>query len=102
MRNLGPASWRMLARAGIFDAETLKAVGAAGAFVRVLESGGRVSMNLLYAMAAGIEGRDWRDLTAVEKGFLSREVEDLRELSPGRRAVPMTGKDKAGGLPPRQ
>ena len=79
LRNLGPASWRMLAGAGIKDTETLKKIGAVGAYIAVQDSGGHASLNLLYAMAAGLHGRGWQELSAGEKGRLNREAEDMCE-----------------------
>ncbi|NQV83458.1 MAG: TfoX/Sxy family protein [Rhodospirillales bacterium] len=92
LRNLGPASWRMLARAGIPNTEALRKAGAVRAYISVQESGGQASLNFLYAMAAGLDGRDWRDLSALEKGRLNREVEDLLEsLGANPNASPDTG-----------
>ena len=78
LRNLGPASCKMLEAAGIRNVEHLRALGPALAFLHVQKKG-HASLNLLYAMAAGLEDRDWRDLSADEKGGLIRAVEDLRE-----------------------
>lgn len=80
LRNLGPISWRMLTRAGIKNVETLRAIGAPMAYVRVEMSGAQMSLNLLYAMAGGLEDKDWREITNAEKASLNLEVEDLREL----------------------
>jgi hypothetical protein len=35
-----------------------------------------VSLNLLWAMAAGLEDRDWRELSKEEKDRLLRAVDD--------------------------
>jgi DNA transformation protein len=75
LRNLGPRSAAMLARAGIGTIGDLRALGAAAAFRRVAFMGERPSRNLLWAMAAGLEGRDWRSLTPAEKAALSAEAE---------------------------
>ncbi len=83
LRNLGPASWRMLERAGIPDVETLRRIGPVDAFLRVRKESAHASLNLLYAMAAGLEDRDWRALSAEEKGRLIRAVEDVRDLRGG-------------------
>ena len=79
--NLGASSWLMLERAGISTTEAVKELGAVRSYLAVLESGGKPSLNLLYAIAAGLEGRSWQDLSADEKGRLNRELDDLRELS---------------------
>ena len=64
----------MLARAGIATVGELRAIGAAAAFRRVAFLGEAPSRNLLWAMAAGLEGRDWRSLTAAEKAALLAEA----------------------------
>ena len=60
--NLGRASERMLARAGIVSAGALRRIGSVEAFLRVEEAGGRPSLNLLYALesALGNRGRSAR------------------------------------------
>lgn len=70
----------MLVGAGIENVATLRRMGAAAAFVQVEHVRGRASLNLLYAMAAGLEDRHWCDLDDGEKGRLLREVEDLRDM----------------------
>jgi len=79
LKNIGPVSWRAFERVGIKDVATLRDMGAAAAYVLVAEAQGGVSLNLLYALAAGLSDRHWRDVGAEEKGRLNREVEDLRE-----------------------
>lgn len=79
LKNIGPVSWRALERVGIKDVSSLRRVGAVGAYILVAEDQGSVSLNLLYALAAGLSDRHWRDVGAEEKGRLNREVEDLRE-----------------------
>jgi DNA transformation protein len=74
LRNLGPKSAAMLARAGIATIGELRALGAVEAWRRVAFMGGKPSRNLLWAMAAGLEGRDWRSLTPAEKAALETEA----------------------------
>ena len=79
LRNLGPKSAVMLAEAGVRTVEELRELGAVRAYTRVkalrLKS---ASLNLLWALAAGLEDRDWRELSAEEKASLSAEVRRLR------------------------
>lgn len=79
LRNLGPKSAILLREAGIATVEELRELGAVKAYRRVkaLRPKG-ASLNLLWAMAAGLDGRDWRALSPDEKAELSREVKDLR------------------------
>lgn len=79
LRNLGPASAMMLAEAGIRTIGELRAIGAAKAYVRVraLRTRG-ASVNLLWSMAAGLDGRGWQEVSAEEKESLLAEVRRLR------------------------
>jgi len=77
--NIGPSSWLMLERAGIPTTEAVIKLGAVRCYLAVIESGGKPSLNLLYAIAAGLEGRSWQDLNVEEKGRLNRELADLRD-----------------------
>ena len=47
LRNLGPASERMLEMGGITTPEKLDEVGSVGAYRRVVEAGAHPSLNLL-------------------------------------------------------
>jgi len=63
MRNLGPASARMLRTIGIQTADDLADVGAVAAFTRLRdETGHRPSLNLLWAMEGALLDIDWRHL----------------------------------------
>jgi len=80
LRNIGPVSWRMLERARLSDVDAVRRAGAVGAYVAVLDREEKgVSLNLLYALAAGLRDCSWLDVDEDEKGRLKREVEDLRD-----------------------
>lgn len=79
LRNLGPASATMLAEVGIRTIGELRAIGAAKAYVRVRAVRTRgASVNLLWSMAAGLDGRGWQEVSAEEKESLLAEVRRLR------------------------
>jgi DNA transformation protein len=68
LRSLGPKSALILAEAGIRTIDELREIGAVKAYLRAKTLyPKKVSFNLLWGLAAGLEGRDWRDLTADEK-----------------------------------
>jgi DNA transformation protein len=68
----------MLAEAGIRTIEELEELGAVKAYVRVKSLRPKsVSLNLLWAIAAGLDDRDWRRLTDTERKTLRRELERL-------------------------
>ena len=77
--NLGSVSVQMLERVGFKDIESVRAAGAVRTYLEVKAMEKKASLNLLYALAAGLQGRHWTDLTPEEKGHLIREMEDLRE-----------------------
>jgi len=74
--NLGPNSCQWLRNAGITTRQELKRYGAVLAFQRVKRQQPRASLNLLWALAAALEGKDWRKLTAHEKQRLMEQLED--------------------------
>ena len=75
LRNLGPASARMLAEAGVTTLAELQQLGAVRAYRRVSQlQHGKASLNLLWALAAGLQDRDWRSLSRDEKDSLRREL----------------------------
>ena len=79
LRNLGPKSAMMLAEVGIRTLDELRELGAVRAYVRVKALRPKsASLNLLWALAAGLEARDWRDLTKDEKAGLLAELRALR------------------------
>lgn len=79
LRNLGPASARMLAEAGVTTLVELQQLGAVRAYRRVSQlQHGKASLNLLWALAAGLEDRDWRSLSRDERDSLRRELRAMR------------------------
>jgi DNA transformation protein len=78
LRNLGPKSAKALAAAGISTREELERLGAVAAYARVKAHDPQfASLNLLWALAAGLEGRDWRSLTRPEKDALLAALKAL-------------------------
>ncbi|WP_304452511.1 TfoX/Sxy family protein [Nocardiopsis sp. YSL2] len=76
LRNLGPASTRMLASVGVRTAEDLAEVGAAGAYRRLRDSGvPGLSRNLLWAMEGALLDIDWRALPPQVRAEVLAEVE---------------------------
>ena len=75
MRNLGPKSEEMLAAAGISSPAQLARLGAVGAYALLLQSGSRVSLNLLWAMEGALSDRDWREVVRDDKLRLLTELE---------------------------
>jgi DNA transformation protein len=79
LRNLGPKSARLLAEAGIRTIAELRLLGPAKAYARAKALKPKsVSLNLLWAIAAGLDDHDWRDLTQTEKDSLLAQIRRLR------------------------
>jgi DNA transformation protein len=77
VKNLGPAMERMLKEIDIPDREALERIGPVDAYFWLkFRFGSNVNIVALYAMAAGLQDRDWRSLTAEERSVLKAEVTD--------------------------
>jgi hypothetical protein len=76
LRNLGPASAAWLREFDVFTVEDLKQLGPVFAFRLVRQRHRNVSLDLLWAMAAGLADRDWRELTDEEKERLIVELDE--------------------------
>ncbi len=74
LRNLGRTSATWLREAGIRTISDLKEFGPAFAYLRVRHTNERVSLNLLWALAAGLKNIDWRDLNDAEKQQLLDDI----------------------------
>lgn len=76
LRNIGAISADWLRDIGIKTIADLREIGSVGAYQMVRRREPRCSRNLLWALAAGLEGRDWRELSDAEKTQLENEVEE--------------------------
>ena len=78
--NLGPKSEQMLLAAGIESLEEVCRLGAVRTYLMVALTDTKPSLNLLWAIYAGLEGKDWRDVSTEEKAAMLRELEDIKRL----------------------
>ena len=76
LRNLGPKSGQWLREAGITTIAELERLGPVVAFRLVKQHEPKASLNLLWAMAAGLKGKDWRELSEASKKRLRKEAEE--------------------------
>ena len=81
IRNLGPATSKLFARAGIHTAEQVRELGADAAYQRLLQSGTRPHFIGYYALVMGLQGRPWNDCKGTEKIKLRRRFELLKDSS---------------------
>lgn len=70
IRNLGPASDAVYARAGITTAAQLRDLGPDAAYAKLLATGSQPHFIGYYAMVMGLQGRPWNDCKGDEKKAL--------------------------------
>jgi len=73
--NLGPQSAQWLRKVGICTIADLRKTGPVVAYRLVKQRQPKASLNLLWALAAGLQDRDWRSLSAEEKSQLRHKAE---------------------------
>jgi hypothetical protein len=92
IRNLGPAIESELIKAGVPDAETLRALGAHEAYRRLLTHGTRPHFIGYYVLHMALQGRPWNDCKGTEKDALRESFDALKaETTP----EPLSGLEKA-------
>lgn len=74
LRNLGPATGIWLREAGVRTIADLRQLGAVAAFELVRRHQPRCGLQLLWSLFAGLDGRDWRELTAEEQAGLRAQL----------------------------
>lgn len=76
LENLGAASERMLAAAGIKTETQLRRLGSVEAFRRVRRSGANPSLNLLWALEGALTGQSWQSVAKEQRLSLLLRLED--------------------------
>lgn len=77
LMNLGPKSGAWLRAVGIASIDDLRSIGPIDAYCLVKQNYPRASLNLLWAMDAGLRNKDWRSLTNHRKEQLRQRVNRL-------------------------
>ena len=72
--NLGPKSAKMLAAANITSEQQIRELGPVLTYLAVKQAGQKPALNLLWAIAAGLQNRHWADLSAAEKDQLQDQL----------------------------
>ena len=75
LRNLGPKNGQWLRAVGIHSIADLRSIGPVVAYRIIKRRQPSTSLNLLWAMTAGLEDQDWRDLGDAAKLRLRMEAE---------------------------
>lgn len=78
LRNLGPKSGQWLRDAGITTIADLSRLGPVLAYKMVKQQQPAASLNLLWALATGLQDQDWRELTPATKQRLLSELDQLK------------------------
>lgn len=78
IKGIGPAMAAELIRAGIPDAETLRALGADAAYLAKLRAGVRPHFIAYYALIMVLQGRPWNDCKGAEKAALRKRFDALK------------------------
>lgn len=74
MRNLGSASAAWLREIDVHSETDLRQLSPAVAYLLVKQQHPEASLNLLWALAASLQDKDWRELTDAEKDVLLRQI----------------------------
>jgi hypothetical protein len=74
LRNLGPTSAAWLREVNVHTRADLQRLGPVLAFRLVRQRQPNASLNLLWALAAALDDRDWRELSNGEKAKLRAEL----------------------------
>jgi DNA transformation protein and related proteins len=84
LHSLGPKSAAWLKEAGIETEGDLRAIGAVAAYRRLKLSNSKlVTLNMLWALHAALEGISWKAIDPETKARLKREAEhEATEVSP--------------------
>jgi DNA transformation protein and related proteins len=74
--NIGPTSVAWLRAIGVHTIRDLERFGPVAAYRAVQRQQPQATLNLLWALAAGLIGVDWRSLSEAEKARLLAQVKD--------------------------
>lgn len=103
IRNLGPAVEAACRKAGIPDAETLRALGPDAAYAQLLKAGTSAHFIGYYALVMGLQGRPWNDCQGEEKAALRRRFDSIKaDTAPEGHAGIEAELDRIGVLAPRR
>jgi DNA transformation protein len=79
LRNLGPASRRWLAEAGLHSEADVLAIGAVAAYARVRVLNPKASLNLLWALEGALHGEPWQTVAREHRTSLLLALEELKQ-----------------------
>lgn len=77
INSIGPATAATMQRAGIPDAETLRALGADAAYRKQLDIGEKPHFIWYYVLVMALQGRPWNDCKGAEKVALRARFDQI-------------------------
>lgn len=77
INSIGPATAAIMQRAGIPDAETLRALGADAAYRKQLDIGEKPHFIWYYVLVMALQGRPWNDCKGAEKVALRARFDQI-------------------------
>lgn len=77
LRALGPMSRRLLGQIGVASASQLRARDPFDLYAQLKAFDNAVSLNMLYALIAAIEDRDWREVARSDRMRILMRLDDL-------------------------
>jgi len=81
LRNLGPASEKILLQAGIDSIEVLAKLGALKAYFKIIEKlPEKANLNLLFALEGALTDCDWKQIAKKQKSRLLIELDSLEQF----------------------
>ncbi len=81
LRNLGPASEKILTQIGIDSVDSLIALGAVKAYFQVIQNRpANANLNLLYALEGALTDCDWKQVAKYQKSRLLIELDSLEQF----------------------
>lgn len=104
IRNLGPATDKVYADAGIHTAQEIRDLGPDEAYFKLLQSGSRPHFIAYYALVMGLQGRPWNDCKGDEKEALKVRFNTLKSrLKEAPKSLTEMEKElqKLGVIPPK-
>jgi DNA transformation protein len=85
--NLGPKSQEMLSRSGIHSEAQLRKLGAVAAYVQVLQTQPKASLNLLWALEGALTGLPWQEVARHHRTSLLLALEQCQVDRRGAKGV---------------
>lgn len=78
IKNFGPKSTEWLNEIGVFTWDDIDRIGVIEVYVMLKRVNPKISLNMLWALYMGHQGKHWMEITADEKRTLKQELKFYR------------------------